>query len=139
MSESAEDYIKTIYILKRRKGCVHSVDVANELGYSKASISVAMANLRKKDIIVMRKNGEIEFTKEGEKAALDIIEKHTTLSSFLQAVAGVDENTANKDACRMEHIVSRSTFDGIKRYIKEHPELVAPDLYRKRAVGCDLA
>ena len=61
MNESAEDYIKTIYILMRRNACVHSVDIARELGFSRASVSAAMTNLRGKEIIVMKKNGEIEF------------------------------------------------------------------------------
>ena len=118
MNESSEDYIKTIYTLKKQKDIVRSVDVAKELGYSRASVSVAMANLRKQEIIVVDKNGAIDFTESGEKIAKDIYERHVTLSEFLSAVAKVDKKTANKDACRMEHCISRTTFDGIKNYIK---------------------
>ena len=116
MNESAEDYIKTIYILMHKKECVHSVDIARELGFSRASVSAAMSNLRRQDVIVMKKNGEIEFTKKGERIATDIYEKHSTLSGFLQLVAGVDEKTAKDDACRMEHHISDSTYDGIRRF-----------------------
>ena len=118
MNESSEDYIKTIYNLKNKKDTVRSVDVAKELGYSRASVSVAMANLRKKNIIVVDENGVIDFTEPGKKIAEDIYERHATLSEFLSAVAKVDKKTANEDACRMEHCISRSTLDGIKKYIK---------------------
>ena len=122
MNESAEDYIKTIYILMRRNACVHSVDIARELGFSRASVSAAMTNLRGKEIIVMKKNGEIKFTEKGERIAADIYEKHSTLSGFLQLVAGVDEQTAKDDACRMEHHISDSTYDGIKQYISKRSQ-----------------
>ena len=117
MNKSAEDYIKTIYILKEKLGCVHSVDVAREMSFSKASVSVAMSNLRKKNIIRMKKNGEIELTPEGIKAAREICEKHSMLSDFLRTVAKVDEKTAKEDARWVGHYLSPSTYAGIKRYI----------------------
>lgn len=115
MNRSAEDYIKTVYILKIKNGCVHSVDIAHELGFSKASVSVAMSNLRDKNIIEMKKNGEIEFTEYGNKLAADIYERHSILSEFLQKFASVDEKTASEDACRIEHFLSDSTYSGIKK------------------------
>jgi Mn-dependent DtxR family transcriptional regulator len=118
MNKSAEDYIKTIYLLKERLGCVHSVDVAREMSFSKASVSVAMSNLRKKNIIRMRKNGEIELTQEGIMAAREICEKHSTLSDFLRTVAKVDEKTAKEDARWIGHYLSPSTYAGIKKYIQ---------------------
>lgn len=118
MNESAEDYIKTIYILKRKSGVVRSVDVARELGFSRASVSIAMSNLRNKDIIVMEKDGTIEFTENGKKIAEDIYEKYSMLISFLQNVAGVDEKTAMEDACKIEHCLSDPTYEGIRRYIR---------------------
>ena len=118
MNESAEDYIKTIYILKRKNGDVHSVDVARELGFSRASVSIAMSNLRNKDIIIMEKDGSIEFTENGKKMAEEIYEKYSMLISFLQNVAGVDEKTAMEDACRIEHCLSDPTYEGIRRYIR---------------------
>ena len=124
MNRSAEDYIKTIYTLKMKHGCVHSVDVAHELGFSKASVSVAMANLREKNIIEMKKNGEIEFTENGNKLAAVIYERHSILSGFLQKVAGVDEKTASADACRIEHFISDSTYSGIKKFVRNAGEYV---------------
>ena len=118
INKSAEDYIKSIYLLKERIGCVRSVDIAREMSFSKASVSVAMSNLRKKNIIRMKKNGEIEFTPEGIKVATEICEKHSTLSDFLRTVAKVDEKTAKEDARWIGHYLSPSTYAGIKRYIQ---------------------
>ncbi|MCR4896223.1 MAG: metal-dependent transcriptional regulator [Lachnospiraceae bacterium] len=122
MNESAEDYIKTLYILKRRIGAVRSVDVAREMGFSRASVSTAMTNLRKKGIIVMEKNGSIDFTEKGAEVAEGIFEKYSTLIGFLQVVAGVDEETAREDACKMEHGLSESTYSGIRRYVRSHAQ-----------------
>ena len=119
MNKSAEDYIKTIYLLDEKTGCVRSIDVAREMSFSKASVSVAMSNLRKMNIIRMKKDGEIELTREGKKAARQICEKHSTLSVFLKTVANVDEKTAKEDAGRIGHYLSPSTYAGIKRYIME--------------------
>ena len=117
MKKSAEDYVNTIYILKERLGCVRSVDVAREMSFSKASVSIAMSNLRKKNIIRVKKNGEIELTPEGIKEARIICEKHSTLSDFLKIVANVDEKTAKEDARWIGHYLSASTYEGIKRFI----------------------
>ncbi|MCR4657744.1 MAG: metal-dependent transcriptional regulator [Lachnospiraceae bacterium] len=118
MNKSAEDYIKTIYLLTERLGRVRSVDIAREMSFSKASVSVAMSNLRKENIIRMKKNGEIELTPEGIKEAREICEKHSTLSDFLKTVANVDEKTAKEDAHLIGHYLSPSTYAGIKRYIQ---------------------
>jgi Mn-dependent DtxR family transcriptional regulator len=126
MNESAEDYIKTIYILKRRNGIVHSIDIAREMGFSRASVSTAMTKLRKKGIIVMEKNGIIDFTEKGAEIAEGIFEKYSTLIGFLQVVAGVDEATAREDACKMEHGLSETTYSGIRRLVRKHPAAEAP-------------
>ncbi len=118
MNKSAEDYIKTIYLLKERQGCVRSVDIAREMSFSKASVSIAMSNLRKNNIIRMKENGEIELTPEGLKKAGEICEKHSTLSIFLKTVANVDEKTAKEDAHRIGYYLSPSTYAGIKKYIQ---------------------
>ncbi|MBR6257849.1 MAG: metal-dependent transcriptional regulator [Lachnospiraceae bacterium] len=120
MNESAENYIKTIYALKKKLKSVRSIDIANEMGFSRASVSAAVANLKKKDLIIVKNNGAIEFTVQGEKIAGDIYERHATLSGFLMDVAGVDEKTAKEDACRIEHFISPSTLEGIKKFIKGH-------------------
>ena len=123
MNKSAEDYIKTLYILKRKNDHVRSVDIARELGFSRASVSAAVTGLRNENIIVMHRNGELEFTDKGERIASQIYERLTILSRFLSCVAGVDEKTAKADACSMGHFISERTYKGIKEYIKEHPEL----------------
>ncbi|SCZ79888.1 metal-dependent transcriptional regulator [Pseudobutyrivibrio xylanivorans] len=123
MNKASEDYIKNIYILKQDKAHLHSVDLAKELGLSRASVSRAMSNLRKDNIIVMKEDGEIEFTIKGQKIAEVIIDKYVTLTGFLQDVAGVDEKTAKEDACKIEHYISDDTYAGIKQFIIAHPEL----------------
>ena len=123
MNKASEDYIKNIYLLKQEKARLHSVDIAKELGLSRASVSRAMTNLRRDNIIVMKEDGEIEFTIKGQKIAEVIIDKYVTLCGFLQDVAGVDEKTAKVDACRIEHYISDDTYAGIKQFIISHPEL----------------
>ncbi|SDI30401.1 Mn-dependent transcriptional regulator, DtxR family [Pseudobutyrivibrio sp. 49] len=123
MNKASEDYIKNIYILKQDKAHLHSVDLAKELGLSRASVSRAMSNLRKDNIIVMKEDGEIEFTIKGQKIAEVIIDKYVTLTGFLQDVAGVDEETAKEDACKIEHYISDDTYAGIKQFIIAHSEL----------------
>lgn len=123
MNKASEDYIKNIYILKQEKSRLHSIDLAKELGLSRASVSRAMSNLRKDNIIIMKEDGEIEFTIKGLKIAEVIMDKYVTLTGFLQDVAGVDEKTAKEDACRIEHYISDDTFAGIKQFIVAHSEL----------------
>ena len=123
MNKASEDYIKNIYILKQEKSSLHSIDLAKELGLSRASVSRAMSNLRKDNIIIMKEDGEIEFTIKGLKIAEVIMDKYVTLTGFLQDVAGVDEKTAKEDACRIEHYISDDTFAGIKQFIVAHSEL----------------
>ena len=120
MNESAEDYIKTIYVLKKKLKSVRSIDIAKAMGFSRASVSAAVAKLKSKELITVKNNGTIEFTGQGEKIAVDIYERHATLSGFLMYVAGVDEKTAKEDACKIEHFISPSTLEGIKRFVKGH-------------------
>ena len=122
MFESGEDYIETIYRIKKRKGIVYSIDVARELGYSRPSVSRAMGILRDEGLITMDAlSKEINLTEQGRKKAVEIYDKHKTLTSFLQKVAGVSEKIAEADACRIEHIISASTFRGIKNFMKSNP------------------
>lgn len=120
MHESGEDYIETIYLLKKRKGSVRSIDVANELGFSRPSVSRAVSILKEKGLITMEEDGELSLTEEGLKTAKHVYEKHTNLTKFLVMTAGVSEEIAENDACRIEHIISPETFKGIKKFIKEH-------------------
>ena len=120
MHESGEDYIETIYLLKKRNGSVRSVDVAQELGFSRPSVSRAVSLLKENGYISMTQDGFLELTKEGEQKAESVYDRHTNLTSFLILTAGVDEKTAETDACRIEHIISQDTFLGIKKYLREY-------------------
>lgn len=117
--ESGENYLETILILKERNGFVRSIDVANELEFSKASVSRAMSILKEANLIYKEKNGGINLTELGLEHANKIYERHRLISSFLIKVLEVDEETASNDACKMEHILSATTFDKIKKYLGE--------------------
>ena len=122
MHESGEDYIETIYLLKKKKGLVRSIDVANELNFSRPSVSRAVGLLKDDGLLVVEDDGELVLTELGLKKAKSVYEKHTNLTKFLMLTAGVSEEIAETDACRIEHIISPETFRGIKRYIKEHKD-----------------
>ena len=115
--ESLEDYLETILLLKQKNGQVRSIDIAHELNYTKASISVAMKNLREKDLITMDQNGYISFTEEGSKKAHDVLDRHTILTNWLISI-GVDPIIAKEDACKVEHDLSEESFQAIKHSIK---------------------
>ena len=115
--ESEENYLETILILSKKRPVVRSVDIANELGFKKSSISVAMKNLRTKSYITVTDDGFIYLTKAGLKLAEMIYDRHETLTSFLIGL-GVSPQAAEDDACRMEHVISPETFAAIKRHLK---------------------
>ena len=117
IQESAENYLETILILKNKNGTVRSIDIANELGFSKPSVSVAMKNLRENGYIEVDSSGYITLLDSGRKIAEKIYERHTTLSKWLVSL-GVDAKTAAEDACRIEHIISSESFEAIKKIAK---------------------
>ena len=119
IQESAENYLETILVLQKRNGTVRSIDIANELEFSKPSVSVAMKNLRNNGYIEMDKTGEIKLLPAGLEIAQTVYEKHTVLKKFLIAL-GVEETTAAEDACRIEHVISRDSFEAIKRHGNMH-------------------
>ncbi len=116
--ESVEDYLETILVLSKQLPVVRSIDIANELEYSKPSVSNAMKSLRQKDLITMDTSGLIELTQKGEQIAQDVYEKHVLLGKFLMMI-GVSEEVAKADACRIEHVISEETFDKIKEHINK--------------------
>ena len=116
LNESAENYLETILILSQKLPVVRSVDIANELGFKKSSVSVAMKNLREKEHIKVDEQGFIHLTPSGLEIANMIYERHTLLSSWLTHL-GVPEDVAAADACKMEHVISKESFDAIKRHI----------------------
>lgn len=117
IQESAENYLETILILKNKNGAVRSIDIANELGFSKPSVSVAMKNLRENGYIEVDSSGYITLLDSGRQIAEKIYERHTTLSKWLVSL-GVDAKTASEDACRIEHIISSESFEAIKKIAK---------------------
>ena len=120
MHESGEDYLETIYLLKKKKGFVRSIDVASELNFSRPSVSRAVGILKEDGYLTVGKDGELELTELGLKKAKSVYEKHTNLTKFLMLTAKVNAEVAENDACRIEHIISPETFKGIKKYLKEH-------------------
>jgi Mn-dependent DtxR family transcriptional regulator len=116
VNESAENYLETILMLSKVKPVVRSVDVAEELGFKKSSVSVAMKNLREKNHITVTKEGFIYLTESGREIAEMIYERHELLSDWLVRL-GVDKTIAAEDACRMEHVISKESFEAIKRHV----------------------
>ena len=119
MYESGENYLETILMLKKEKGIVRSIDVAREMNFSKPSVSRAMGILREEGCIVMEKDGHIELTDKGRAKAEGIYERHRLLTLFLEKIAGVSAEVAEKDACKMEHILSEETIAGLKAYLEQ--------------------
>lgn len=115
-NESIEDYLETILSLQKKLGQVRSIDIANEMNFSKPSVSVAMKNLREKGFITTDNSGHILLTESGQKQAEDVLEKHTILTNWLVSL-GVDKEIAQEDACRMEHDMSDETFMALKTHI----------------------
>ena len=119
LNESREDYVKTIYALKKRMPIVRPVDVAHAMGFTRPSVSRATTMLREKGLITMDGKSGISLTEKGLEVAKRIYEKHELLKDFLMKTAGTDEETAEEEACRMEHFISPVTMAGIQRYVKD--------------------
>lgn len=115
INESAENYLETILMLSKRKPVVRSVDIANELGFKKSSVSVAMKHLRENNHITVTDEGYIYLTESGKSIADMVYERHEIISSCLEML-GVDKSIADEDACKIEHIISKESFDAIKAY-----------------------
>ncbi|MBE6984623.1 MAG: metal-dependent transcriptional regulator [Ruminococcaceae bacterium] len=115
IQESAENYLETILILQRRKGAVRSVDIANELDFSKPSVSIAMKNLRENGFVQVDEHGYISLLPTGQEIAEKMLERHQLLTGWLVAL-GVSPETAAEDACRIEHVISAESFEAIKNH-----------------------
>lgn len=121
-TESAENYLETILILSKRLPVVRSVDIANELGYKKPSVSIAMKNLREQNHITVTDAGFIYLTESGKAIAEMIYERHELISAWLQYL-GVEKSIADQDACRMEHVISKESFEAIKNHVYAQKEM----------------
>jgi len=119
--ESAEDYLEKILILRERNGNVRSIDIVNEMNYSKPSISIAMKKLRAEGLVEMDPNGYITLTSKGEEIAQRIYKRHRLLKKVLMAI-GVEEETAAEEACRIEHDINDDTYDKINAFYNKHFE-----------------
>ena len=115
INESAENYLETILQLSKTLPVVHSVDIANELGFKKSSVSVAMKNLRQKEHITVTDAGFIYLTDSGKEIAEHVYEKHQLLKSWLCSF-GVSDKVAAEDACKMEHVISDESFNAIREH-----------------------
>ena len=114
--ESIEDYLETILILSKRLTVVRSIDIANELDFSKPSVSVAVKNLKNRNYITVSGDGYISFTKTGKELAEKVYECHNLLTDWLVHL-GVNPEIAAADACKMEHDISPESYEAMKKYI----------------------
>ena len=115
MKESGEMYLETILVLLKTKQDVRAIDVAEKMEHSKPAVSRALAKLKEQDYIVVDRDGFITLTETGREIAGKIYERHTTIAALLMHI-GVDEETAAADACKIEHVISDSTFELLKKY-----------------------
>lgn len=118
IQQSAENYLETIYMLTKKHGSVRSIDIANELGFSKPSVSIAMKNLRENGYIDVSGDGRITLLPPGEEIALNLYARHTLLTKALTHL-GVPEEIATEDACKIEHILSEESFSAIKNHMEK--------------------
>lgn len=118
IKESAENYLEAILILKKEKGNVRSIDIANDLGVTKPSVSVAMKSFREEGYITVDENGSIELTEKGMGIANRVYERHEIIAKALMAI-GVSKETAYEDSCKIEHDISNETFKKLKTFLKK--------------------
>jgi len=116
LQESGEMYLETIHVLTKKLGVVRSIDICEEMGYSKPSVSRAMSILKEGGYIVVEKGGHIVLTDAGREVAEKIYNRHTLLTNFLISI-GVDDKTATDDACKLEHHISDVTYEAIKKHM----------------------
>ena len=118
IKESAQNYLETIYVLKNKNGNVRSIDVANHLGFSKPSVSVAMKSFREEGYITVSADGSIDLTDKGLAIAEEMYERHNIIATALMAI-GVSEDVAYEDSCKIEHHISSESFEKIKNYLED--------------------
>ena len=119
IKESAENYLEAILMIKRKKGFARSIDVANQLGFSKPSVSVAMKSFREEGFITVDSDGNLNLTEKGLAVASKVYERHEIIAKTLM-ILGVDEATAYEDSCKIEHDISDITFIKLKEHLKKH-------------------
>ncbi|MBO5382691.1 MAG: metal-dependent transcriptional regulator [Ruminococcus sp.] len=122
IKESAENYLETILILSKKNIAVRSIDIANEMNFTKASVSVAMKRLREDGYINMDDDRMITLTQKGKDIASMVYERHQIIAKILIAL-GVDEVTAYEDSCKIEHDLSQKSFEKIKEFYKNYKNI----------------
>ena len=130
LGEAMEDYLEVIYILKLQNGYVRNISIANHMRYSRASVTVAMRGLKEKGCIVCDDAGHIELTEKGSEIAKSVYFRHRVLKEFLELL-GVSPDTAERDACRVEHAISEETFGKIRGLTEELRGKKAAEIQRK--------
>ena len=128
IKESAENYLEAILMLKQKNGYVRGIDIAHELSFTKASVSVAMKSFREDGYITVDKDGDISLTEKGLVIAEKIYERHRVIAKALMSI-GVEEETAYEDSCKIEHHISAESFDKLKQYLQKHG--IIPKEYNK--------
>ena len=119
MHESGEMYLETIYVLYQKQQNVRSIDVAEEMGFSKPSVSRGVSILKRDGYLTVDEKGYLELTDAGTDLAMKIYERHIIITKAL-VLLGVDEQTAAQDACKMEHVISDKTLEAFKKHLNEH-------------------
>ncbi len=119
IKESAENYLEAILMIERKKGFVRSIDIANELSFTKPSVSVAMKAFREEGYVTVDETGNISLTDKGKSIAEQVLERHQVIAKALMAL-GVDEETALSDSCKIEHDISQQTFEKLKEYLSKN-------------------
>ena len=119
IKESAENYLEAILMIKKEKGFVRSIDVANELGFTKPSVSVAMKHFREEEYITIDEDGRITLTEKGLEIAERVFERHQVIAKAL-ILLGVDEETAYEDSCKIEHDISQQSFEKLKEFLTKN-------------------
>lgn len=119
LHKSGEDYLETILILSRNNSYVRSIDIATEMGFSKASVSRAVGLLKNDGLITIENDGQILLTEEGTKKAVSVYSRHNILKDFFSNYLGVDPTVAEEDACKVEHVISEETFNRLKDFMSK--------------------
>ena len=127
LHQSGEDYLEAIFVLREKNGVVHSIDVAQHLGYSKPSVSRAVSLLKGEGYLIMERDGRLELTETGVEVARNIYERHRFLRQWLIHL-GVSSETAEDDACKIEHNISDETFQCLKRYAESKGDFAVREL-----------
>ena len=123
ITSSSQDYLETLLHLSENDASVRSVDVANALQVSRASVNKAMGVLKERGLILQEKYGTVSLTEEGKKAANAVIKRHNTLKNFLTDILCVGAEAAEHDACRMEHVISLETLEKLEQFMHKQKDI----------------